>query len=233
MKQRLTLAALAAVGVLMLAVPSMASAGTWNIDPEPTHAAPLNFTTKGGEAKLTTTSSVVTCETNEGAGYYTTPTTGFITKLTFHGCHTTVFGFTINCKTAGEVGNTITATVPLEFHNIMIHSTAQVAGGRPGILITSAAEEHFAGFECGGNQITVTGNGVIGEISSPKCGGKSKTGTLKFESSATGVQKYQQITTEGTKYDLKSSTNGGAPVTASEDAEATITFEKEATVTCP
>jgi hypothetical protein len=224
------LLALSAVTAAILVVPSMASAAGWDIDPTPTEAKPLTFTTSGGEAKLTS-AQTVTCAANTGSGKYTTATTGKV-SLKFTGCKGPFF---TTCTTAGQASGTI-VTTELEFHNIMIENTVQLVGGTPGILITPNGG-HFASFTCsviGINiNIAVSGNGIIGDISSPKCAGSSKTATLNFESSATGVQKFMQEETAGTKYDLTSSENGGAPATASEDATGTITFGETATITCP
>jgi hypothetical protein len=80
--------------------------------------------------------------------------------------------------------------------------------------------------------VAVNGNGIIGEITEPACGATAKSGKLKFESVATGTQKWTQVTTEGTKFDLTSSENGGAARTSSWDLESSITFMENQTVTC-
>jgi hypothetical protein len=231
MKHKMILLALGALCAAMLALPAMASAAGWDIDPE-SGKLPLKFTSAGGEAKLTRLNGQkVTCTANSGTGQYETATTGKI-ELTFTGCKDNL-GFT--CTTAGQAAGTITTT-ELEFHNIMIDSTAQVVGGKPGVLITPNAG-HFATFACtlGIGTVVVSGNGIVGEVSNPTCTNNpfQKTATLNFESSATGTQKYMQEETAGTKFDLLSSTNGALAETSSEDAEGTVTFAENAKMTCP
>jgi hypothetical protein len=225
MKNKTMLLALVVVSGL-LALPSMASAAGWDIDP-----AGVSFTSAGGTAKLVTVSgTTVTCTSNSGTGKYDTnsQTTGKI-ELTFKGCTSSFF----NCTSAGQATGVITTTPELVFHNIMIESTGQLAGGTPGILITPNAG-HFATFSCGGEflKVVVTGNGIVGDISAPKCGGSSTTATLNFEQTS-GVQKYQQEETAGTKYHLNSSLNGGAAGEAGQEGTGTVTYSQSATITCP
>ena len=231
MKHKTMLLALVVVSGLLYALPSMASAAGWDIDPAPTEKSPLTFTSSGAKASLVTAGGNFSCTASSGTGKYTSQTTGNIT-ITFTGCATTFFGFPITCTSSGQSSGTIKTTENLVFHNIMIESTAQVAGGTPGILVTPNSG-HFATFVCAGNTVVVGGTGVIGDISSPKCGETSTTSTLKFEASGVGVQKYTQEETTGTKYDQTSSKNGGAPETASQEAEGKVTFNQAATITCP
>jgi hypothetical protein len=241
MKHKMILLALAAVSAVMFAVPAVAAAGEWEIDPA-SGKFPQSFTAANiGNTTLTQDPlnaedkpATVTCTGSSGSGKYTTKTTGEI-ELTFTGCKESQFGS--SCTSAGQATGTITTT-NMTFHNIMIDSTAQrpatekTKAGTAGILITSNAG-HFATFNCAlFFKIEVTGSGVIGDISAPECGGTSKTSTLKFESTAEGTQKYMQITTEGTKFDL-TSTQGGTARTASQDGEGTVTYNENMTMTCP
>jgi hypothetical protein len=234
MRNKTILLALAAVSAALFALPAVASAGEWEIDTAsgkfPTFtAASIGNTTLTQDGS----NSKVTCTKSVGTGKYTTKTTGVELTLTFTGC---TLGTGNDCTTAGQAAGTI-KTTDLTFHNIMIEKTGAVgvANGRPGILITPNGV-HFASFVCHffglEDPVTVNGTGLIGDISAPACGATSNTATLKFESAATGTQKYMQITTEGTKFDLSSNENGTVR-TASQDGEGTVTFSEPVTMTCP
>lgn len=222
MSKKLMLVALAAFSALMFALPAVASAEVWHID------TAEEFTAEGGQATLTVrpnsageSVTEVTCSTNSASGVYENTTTGKELTITFHGCH--IVGSAATCTTSGQPSGTI-KTTDLTFHNIMIDPEV------PGILITSNAG-HFASFVCGGFiPVAVNGNGIIGEVER-NCGESANGGGLLFESSSTGVQKYMQVTTAGTKFDL-SSTSLGTTRTASEDATGTIGFEGEQTINC-
>jgi len=219
MKHKTILFALAAVSAAMFALPAGASAGGWHIDP-----AGVAFTVAGGHTILTAPPNEnVTCTSVSGTGSYDagSKTTGTI-QLTFHGCKASFFA----CTSAGQSSGTIKTTA-LTFHNIYYGPNKTT----PGVLITPNAG-HFATFTCAGFLTAVVGgNGIIGEVTSPKCGATSKTSTLNFEATG-GTQKRMQITETGTKYDLSASLNGGAAATAGQDGTGTITFAKEATMTC-
>jgi hypothetical protein len=229
MKHKLMMLALAAVSAVFFALPAAASAAPeWDIDSE-TGALPT-FTSAGGTAKLTSSGFgaflPVECTKNTGTGKYTTQTTSSVT-LTFTGC--TQAGNT--CTTSGQAAGTI-KTTELVSHNIMVESTEQVAGGTPGLLITPN-NGHFATFVCGSSTFTVGGNGIIGDISSPKCGGAfSKTATVVFETSSSGIQRYMQYETNGSTYDLSTTTSLGT-FTSGEDATGTVTFNQGTKMTCP
>jgi hypothetical protein len=234
MKHKMILLALAAVSAVMFALPAVASAGEWEI------TKPENFTAKAGVTTLTQdpisageSVSEVTCTASNTTGKYTTKTTAEEVTITFTGCTApSPFGGTVNCTSAGQAAGTI-KTTDLTAHNIMIDPTPNAIAG---VLITPAAG-HFATFNCGGIfEVKVNGNGVIGEVEK-KCGESITTSGLNFESSATGTQKYMQITTTGTKFDLSSTTTifgGGATTrTSSQDGTGTITFPNAQTMTCP
>jgi hypothetical protein len=228
MKHKFMMLALAAVSAVFFALPAVASAGEWTIDSE-TGALPT-FTTSGKTAKLTSSGFgaflPVECTANTGTGKYTSTTTSAVT-LTFTGC--TQAGNT--CTTAGSASGTI-KTTELVGHNIMIESTAAVAGGTAGLLLTPNAG-HFATFECGSSKFVVGGNGIIGDISAPKCGEAfNKNATLVFETTSSGNQRYKQITTTGTTYDLSTTTSLGT-FTSGEDATGTVTFNQGTKMTCP
>jgi hypothetical protein len=228
MKHKLMMLALAAVSAACFALPSVASAGEWRIYTE-TAANPA-FTISGKSANLSSSGFgaflPVQCTAFSGSGSYPTPFTAFMT-LTFTGC--TQSGNT--CTTSGQATGTI-KTTELVSHNIMIESTEQVAGGTAGLLITPNGG-HFATFVCGSSTFTVGGNGIIGDISSPKCGAAfQKTATVEFKTSSSGNQLYKQVTTTGTSYDL-STTLGSSTFTSGWDATAAFTFNQGIKMTCP
>jgi len=237
MKHRTMLLALVVVSGLLYALPAVASAGVWDIKP-----AGVSFTATAGETKLTATGLTVKCTSNTTAGAYDAGSeqTGKITKLVFHGC-TGPLGVTCTgtLNGASEPSGTITATAPLPFHNVTLEPTPNLEHKR-GILITpkeidntfTSGLGHFASFKCAGIETKVAGNGIIGEVTKPACEEASLTGNLIFESPSTGVQKWQQITTEGTKFDLWSKTGGASHVTSSEDGTGTITFAEKVTPNC-
>jgi hypothetical protein len=229
MKQKLMLLVAGALTALAFAaVPAVATAGEWTIDPE-TGGFPLTFSGTTGEAKLTSSLGTVTAKSVDVHGEYENGTTGHV-EFTF--TEVSGLGGTCTSTVPAAPSGTVTTT-SLTFHNIMIDSTTQKAGGTPGILITPNSE-HFTTFKCPLATVEVRGNGIIGDITDPTCSSNvfQSTAKIDFESLSTGVQKYQQVTTEGTKFDLTAKSALGT-VTASEDAEGTITFARKAKMTCP
>jgi len=234
MKQKLMLLLAGALAVFSFgAFTSVASAAEWSLDLNGTNTFPQPITSQTTDPLLTSNIGAITCATGTGTGQYTAATTGDNQYL-FHGCKVVSTGEV--CTTAGQPAGTITTT-NLLFHNIMIDSTTQVAGGKPGILLTSNAG-HFATFVCGGIfTVKVTGNGIIGEVTSPACstGTFRRSSTLRFESIATGNQKYKQQETAGLTWDM--TVEGfGITATASEDAEGPFEFTNagvEGKMTCP
>jgi hypothetical protein len=221
----------AMVALAFAALPAVASAG----EPEVTCGGAVcgAFTTHGGQATLATTSGTsVICTSNTGSGKYTTKTTGEL-NLTFSGCKDEVFGAA--CTTPGQASGFIKTGISV-FHNIMIDSTAQAPpSGTAGVLITNpVGGVPYTTFNClGFLHIEVSGN-IIGHLESPACGSSSKEHKLVFANNGTlGHQKYMQVTTTGTLFDLTSKVNGGAPSTSSMDATGITTFASAALVTCP
>ncbi len=194
-----TALAIAAVGVAMLVLPAVASAGTWHLE-KVGGGTPGTFTGTGGASELVTTSNLtLKSVTTTIHGEFETTTTGTIT-VTFHGM-TGLFG--IHCQTAGQPTGTV-VTTKLTFHLVNLEPSPNPK--KPGILITpNHTTGNFAHFECGGIAQTLAGNGVLGELVSPACGAKTTALEFKFQRSAilgAGHQKWTQITTTGTFYDL-------------------------------
>ena len=223
MNKKIMVLAIAAVSAAVLALPAIASAGVWDLEQEGGHCTalkPCKFTVHGGTQQLTTAGSTVHCTTVTGNGEYTDTTTGHL-HLTFHGCTTEVFGAKVNCNNVSGQTNTIT-TKKLSIHNVLLEASPRT----PGVLI-KPVEASFASFTCFGVGVTVSGNGVIGQVTSPACGATSKTATISFTSKSTGVQTWSQVTTTGTVYGLKKGEES-----ASQDGSATITFGTNGKLNC-
>ena len=228
--KKMILLALAAASVAMFALPAVASAGTW-------HALNAGaFTGHGGTSELTTTAgNRVHCTGVTLAGSYDTTTTGTLT-LKFSTC---VGPFNVHCQSAGAAtGEIVTTTLP--FHNVILDTTKveEKDVHDPGVLITPGANEHFATFVCFGITTVVKGNGILGEITAPKCGESSTSATLSFARATSGGtpvaghQKWTQVTTSGTTYGLNASVGGGAASPASMEGSGTVTFGNEVTMDC-
>jgi hypothetical protein len=211
--KKLMLLALAAVCAL-LALPSFASANPVHV------SATGNFTVHGGPSKLERTDGNFTHGTTvTGTGSFENTTTGTV-ELTFHGVTSDSAGG--SCASTGQPAGTV-KTTKLPFHLVTLNS------GAPGILIT-ALNNHFATFRCGPFQVqvAVNGNGIIGTITSPGCGGTSNKANVSFKPSSAGHQGHNSVT--GVTYGLTSTIFSTSP--SSMDANATITFPANRTVTC-
>ena len=220
MKNKTMLLALCVFAFALAALPAIASAAP-TVDPA-SGKFPLKFTSTGGASELRSEGAeAVKCTSNEGTGEYTSGTAGKI-ELTFKGC---TQGGTA-CTSSGQSSGTITTgTSPID--NIYI----EPKNTTPGVLVTPPSGGVYATFTCGFITITVTGNGIIGDLEKPTCGTKGKTATLNF--TATGAsQTYKQVETAGTVFDLKADLPFGITATAAEVAEGTVTFAEEYTLTC-
>lgn len=217
------LLALSVVTAALFALPPVASA-------TPAHITPIgNFTVTKGASKETATLHTAGGEKVEchkgvtGSGSFENSTTGTL-NLEFHDCTSSGFTCTSHASEGGTGISGTISTTPLPLHLIMVEKS------KPGVLLTPNASGFFAHFTCAGGLVvrTVTGNGIIGTITSPGCGVASSTATLKFEESAvTGIQKHTTYT--GTPYHLHS-VNG---TKAAETAEGQIHFSTGArTISC-
>ena len=217
MSKKIMLLALAAVSAAVFALPSMAVAAEEDV--------PLHLTTKptavntiaGGVATLQSTGGLkVVCQEVSGTASWESTTTGKI-KLAFKkDCTENLFG--TEC--------TSIETTELQFHLLTL------TGSLPGVLITPNGT-HFATFTCTGGfvKVVVTGNGILGKITAPACGGEASKATMKFEQ-AGGVQSQKTVVGTATSYHLNSSTNGGAATEAGQSGEGSITFESPKKLEC-
>ncbi|HKO37140.1 MAG TPA: hypothetical protein VJU14_02090 [Solirubrobacterales bacterium] len=229
MSKKMMLLALSAISAAMLAVPAFASA-------LPAHLSvnPGNFTIHGGASTLSRVGGGgTTGTTTTGTGKFENTTTGTVT-LTFHGVKDPFGG---SCNSTGQAAGTV-ATTTLPFHLVMLGTH------KPGLLITSAAGNHFVTYNClfigsvavsgnpageGEGNPAGQGEGVLGEITSPTCGTAASEAKVKF-TGANGIQTPTAYT--GGNYTLRSSINGGTPVQSAMNAEATIKFGVNPTLIC-
>ncbi|HYH53191.1 MAG TPA: hypothetical protein VD761_03590 [Solirubrobacterales bacterium] len=222
MKQKLMLLATGALTALAFAaLPAAASAGTPEVHC-PNGAASCAISIAGGHSELTKTNSFVkvTCTSTTGTGSLNT--TGGTIQLTFHGCKESVFG--TSCTTAGQSSGTIKTTVlPVDNRYVTAGKTA------PGVLITPASgSSHFATFNCIDGTHVVTGNGVMG-ILTTGCASPQAALKLKFSQSSAGHQLHKQVTGSGTIFDLHEGANTAAMVA---EGSVTPTGGGSFTVTC-
>jgi hypothetical protein len=220
MSKKIMLLALAAVSVLVYALPSAASAADipLHLNPSPVGSKTVDGI---GEAKLSTTSGLtVTCNSWSGSATFETGGTTGSLDLTFSGdCRENIFGTT--CTSSGQPSGTIkTTTLPFHLNTL--------ANSKPGVLVTpSTGTTHFATFTCGFITTKVEGNGVIGTITSPECGKSSTSATISFKATSHGQQEHKKIAGTETIYDLNSGGN-----TAAQEAHGTITMGTSTTLEC-
>jgi hypothetical protein len=227
MSKKMMVLALTIISAAMFALPAVVSATPLHI------SSTGNFTVKGGPRTLSTSSgTTVQCGEVTGSGSFTTTTTGTVSMTFGPTCGTTLFGVTDHCQsiTPAPTETGIIRTTALSFHLIKANETTTKD---PAILITpsSTVPPTFYHIECetifGNINFAIEGNGFIGKIKSPSCGGKGKTATFDFNAPAHGVQELTQST--GVTYNLTKSGEKSAL-----DMETMITFTDgvERTLTC-
>jgi hypothetical protein len=225
MSRRIILLAVTAVAALAaMALPAIAAAAPeMDFTKEPTEANPVVSTGESGVSRLVSVGgSEVECTSSHVKVTWTSKTTGHLHVL-FTGCKSSGF----SCNSTGLSSGEITTNTP--FHLIYIEGFTKTVG----VLATPPAGGTFADFHCTFFvHVVVTGNGLVGHVDSPACGGTSRSSTVSFEQSATGVQKYKKV--GGTTYHLESSFNGGTAEESSEVASGSTTLEGavEGTLTC-
>jgi hypothetical protein len=225
MHKKIMLLALAAVSAAMFALPAVASAETLHV------SATGSFSISGGAGDLRTTSGLkITCTATSGSGVFTT-TTGGNTTLTLHGCKDS-FGFT--CTGTGQPAGTIKLEYKFDLVTIEGIKSAGILMTPLGATEVTPGRKVLQEFTCFGLTTTVFGNGIVGTITAPACGGSSKTATLSFKHSATnGHQQHTKVT--GVSYDLETRVgSGGEHTTSSLENTATITYTDNTarTLTC-
>jgi hypothetical protein len=225
MKHRTAPVCLAILVVALFALPASASAGEWKAVPA-SGKYPLGITAKAGVTKLTGLGSVVIeCSSLTGSGQYSTATTGVLT-FTLHGC--VDLPSKTSCSSTGQPAGTV-AMKTMSFHNPYLEPSKTT----PGMLLIPNIGG-FAVFQCGSVTFEVEGNGLIGDLTSPKCGETKTSATVDWESSAEATQKWMTITTDPKLgvWDSKMRINGGSSFTSSLDTDATLTYAENTTVSC-
>jgi hypothetical protein len=232
MSKKMMLLAIAAVSAAMFALPAVASAGT----PEVDFPGEGKFTLHGPAGALAAQNEpTISCTTTEGSGQFTSKTTGTV-SLIFNTCSINVLGVPVHCESV--VAGIGAGTGIIKTTNIF-HTTYVTPGKTsPGVQITPT----FPTLLCGSARLKIEGNGILGEITAPKCGEKSKAFTLNFKTNVgpPQTQVHTQITGTGTVFVLKAQTedkegkNIGSAVTGALKGEATGTWAAggEGTLTC-
>jgi hypothetical protein len=137
------------------------------------------------------------------------------TQITFNGCKDEGTGF--SCNNTGTSGEITTNT--MTFHLVYLENSTTTPVG---VLLTGVNVT----FSCAGGLVkkTVTGN-IIGEISNPQCGVNATSHSSNFESLAlTGTQRWEQITTAGTLFDLTSGSETSDTTTSSMKGKGTVSW---------
>jgi hypothetical protein len=225
MRHRIIPVCLAAIVATLFALPASAWAGEWKAVPAG-GAYPLGIKAAAGVTKLTGKGSVVIeCSSATGTGQYSSATKGSLT-FTLSGC--VDLPSKVSCTSAGQVAGTI-VTETLPFSNPYLKPSKTT----PGMLLTPNLGG-FAVFQCGSAKFEVEGNGIIGDLTSPKCGETSTTATVDWESSAEATQKWMTITEDPKLgvWDSKTRINGGSSFTSSLDSDVTLTYAENTTVSC-
>ncbi|MDX6635335.1 MAG: hypothetical protein QOF06_1538 [Solirubrobacterales bacterium] len=209
--------------VAFVALTSQALAATPEGDPAG-GKFPVAATATSGVSTMTTPSRALSCSSGSGSGAATSKTTGEGNYL-LKGC--TSLG--TNCTTPGQASGMVTITISTA-HLVYLDENHT----KPGVLGTPPASGVFSTFSCGFGlvHVEVKGNGLLGEITAPKCGETSKMATVVMQGSEGGGQKYQQVEETGTKYDTVAYING-TPETVGTDWTVTGTSVEAVTLTCP
>jgi hypothetical protein len=172
--------------------------------------------------------TTISCTSGTGTGESTSSTTGTATYL-LHGCRELATVFRFSCASEGKPAGTI-AIAPVVTHSVYLDELHT----KPGVLATPPASGVFAKFTCAGfATVEVKGTGILGEVTSPKCGATSKTGTGITATKSHGVQALQKVEETGTAYNLTASLNGGAFQSAATTWSVTGTANQNITLTCP
>lgn len=213
-KKLMALGAGALVVLAFAAIPAVASAGEFTADCSV--GAECSGTITGGAAAFSNTAGeTFSCTSVSGVATLTSGTSTGTVQLAAKGCKENVTIFKFSCNSVGAAAGEI-KTGTLVGHGVYVDPNKSI----PGILITNVNMT----FQCAGfSTRTVTGN-VLGAKPNPECGvfKKSESGTL--EQTAHGTQKYTQVTTTGTVFDLTSNNDsGGAYATSSLTGTLTIT----------
>jgi hypothetical protein len=185
----------------------MASAGTFTADCS--SGATCNATIEGTGSLVIEESSglKLTCTSTTGSISQTSGASTGTASIAFKGCTESIFGTSCN-STGAAAGEIKTNAMTTDLIYIDPNKTT------PGVLYTGVNMT----YSCAGGTVrkTVTGN-FIDHIENPECGVARANHTTVWEAGATtGSQKYTQVTTTGTVFDLIVNNDaGGAYATTS------------------
>jgi len=214
-----------AVSAAMLALPAVASAGTWHAEPS-TAATPFTATTTGhGNLLLVTANRTTSCTAGTGTGSINVGGTTGTVSLSASGC--TSLG--TSCTTPGQAAGVIVTSPNLVTHNVLLEAEPKL----PGIKVTGVgATTQLAHYTCGFGLVTVNITGTLVGAVEQACGTKGKVFSGLLEAPG-GVQKWTQETTTGTKTDLTVTVNG-TPETGGASGTGTLNLSGgvERTITC-
>jgi len=206
-KKLMVLAAGALAALAFMAIPSIATAG--EVIGTCSSGATCTGTVEGtGHATLEESGGLrVTCTATSGTATQMNNSSTGTGKFVFTGCTESIFGTQCtNTVTNGKI-----ETNTMVSHNVILEKEPKVVG----VLLTNANVT----FNCPAvfSKKTVTGN-LIGEIVNPECGVAKTKSTFNFAAGATtGSQKWTQVTTTGTVFDLTTNNDaGGAYATSSQ-----------------
>jgi hypothetical protein len=224
MSKKSMLLALAAVGAAMLALPTMASAAEWDLNPVP--AGKFTVTTATSPVFSNTANELIECTSATGVGSYTTASSGTL-KLVFSGCKVPSF-FNAACS-SGATSGTIETTAELPFTNVYLNAEHT----KLGVTIKGTGEEeHFTSFTCAGFVSFKKTGTMLGEVEK-KCGESATSFPLKFEKSSNGHQAWKQVDGTGAIEDLTVDNRlNGTSSTAAIVGTGFVNFTTSKTIQC-
>jgi hypothetical protein len=224
-KKLMLLAAGALIVLAFAALPAVASAGEFEAHCINGAAKCEGTITSTTEATLTTDSGAVaeklrcTGPTSGTATQTSTSSTGTL-QLVFTGCKDEVFGAACQNGAAGVITTNVMTS-----HLIYIDPNKST----PGVLLTGANITFTCNF---GFTMTVTGN-LIGHWTKPECGKAVASHIATFDVVG-NLQRYTQVTTTGTVFNLTSGLNhqNGNPDTTAFTYKNSWSFNTASTFTC-
>jgi hypothetical protein len=164
MSKKMMLLALAVASMTMFALPSASSAKEIHWENVTSFSGDSTAGSLFGEGEPT-----ITCETGDVEGTVSVGGTTGTISLDFTNCHTTVFGLTAKCRTAGSpLDNTIKTSGTTH----LITTTTE-----PALMVTT----NTVTIVCAGISNVIVHGDVIGTITSPKCGESSNKMTITFD----------------------------------------------------
>lgn len=200
---------LGTLGTMLLALPVVAAGQEMEVDP----GAGTAYTGTGSLGIQIAGEPTITCEGTHFSGQATSNTTA-TANIDLTGCHTTVFGFTVKCRTVGSaLDNTILTASTVHFITY---------NNKPAGLYTPP----FPTVVCAGiSAIQIGGNGYIGTVTKPACNVESKESTITINAEDTLYT--------GVKYGLTGTTEpNGTPAAVTITGTVTIKSAINGKMTC-